>query len=134
LRVEPDVVRALFDQWRIGLIEDQLYNGREKLVPREDEIQHGSVQQLATNLGALPRGQPTRISVGRFRGLYTVDDVEYVDIVELGGFVVSGPCTIHDVTRRYGPGDYRITAYGFERPSLRFELLVTGLVARATAK
>jgi hypothetical protein len=134
LRVDPEVVRALFDQWRIGLIEDQLHNGRERLVPRENEIRPGSLQELASHLSALPRGQPTRISVGRFRGPYVLEGVEYADIIELGGFIAHGPCTIDDIARRYGSGDYRITASGFERREMRWEMLVHGVTARTGAK
>jgi hypothetical protein len=47
--------------------------------------------------------------------------------VELGGFHVSGPCGLDDIVRRYGPGSYRVTAYGFEPPALLWEVLVEDL-------
>jgi len=44
--------------------------------------------------------------------------------VELGGFHVPGPCETTEITRRFGVGDYRITAYGFDPPGVRWEVLV----------
>jgi hypothetical protein len=32
----------------------------------------------------------------------------------LGGFVVSGPASISEITNRFGAGEYRIAAYGLE--------------------
>ncbi len=84
---------------------------------------------LAARFGELPRGEMTRISVGRRRGPFQQEDVEYAWVVELGGFHVSGPSTIEDISRRFGPGDYRVTAYGFEPPGLRWESLVDGVGA-----
>lgn len=71
----------------------------------------------------------TRISVGRWRGVYPAgeDRADYAWIIELGGFHVSGPCTSDDITRRYGPGSYRVTAYCFDPPALRWEVLVEDL-------
>lgn len=39
------------------------------------------------------------------------------------------PCTLDETTRRFGPGDYQVTAYGFDPPGSRWELLVAGLAA-----
>lgn len=71
----------------------------------------------------------TRISVGRWRGRYQAgdDQADYAWIVELGGFHVSGACTLEEITRRFGSGDYRVTAYGFDPPGLRWEFLVEDL-------
>ena len=38
LRIEPDAVRALFEQWTIGLTEGQLRLAREPTVMRDGEI------------------------------------------------------------------------------------------------
>lgn len=127
LRVEPDTVRALFEQWCLGLTEGQLRMAREPRLPRRDEIPRARPVTLAERLAELPSGTVTRISVGRSRGDFQHGDLEFIEIVELGGFHVSGPCTIDEVTRRFGPGDYRVTAYGFEPPGLRWELLVGDL-------
>ncbi len=127
VRAEPDVVRALFDQWCLGLTEGQLRMSREPRVPRATEIPRTKCETLATRLAELPDAQPTRISVGRLREEFPHGDHEYLDVVELGGFHVSGPCAIGEITRRFGPGDYRITAYGFDPPGLRWELLVDGM-------
>lgn len=32
-----------------------------------------------------------------------------------------------EITDRYGKGDYRVTAYGFDPPELRWEVLVEGV-------
>jgi hypothetical protein len=127
LRIEPDAVRALFDQWCLGLTEGQLRMTREPRVPRRGEITRASAASLASRLNDLPDGEMTRISVGRSRGDFQHGELEFIEIIELGGFHVGGPCTVDEITRRFGAGDYRITAYGFEPPGLRWELLVSGL-------
>lgn len=126
-RVEPDFVRALFEQWCLGLTEGQLQLAREPRVPREQEVAHARPETLGLRLAELPQGQLTRISAGRFRGLFQHGDHAYAEVIELGGFHVSGPCTIDEITRRFGPGDYRVTAYGFDPPGLRWEFLVKGM-------
>ena len=50
-----------------------------------------------------------------------------VDIVELGGFHASGGCTLKDLTKRFGPGDFRVSAFGFVPPALRWEVLTKDL-------
>jgi hypothetical protein len=69
--------------------------------------------------------------VGRFRGLFPAGEgderADYAWIAELGGFHVSGPCMVEEITRRYGPGSYRVTAYGFDPPGLRWEVVVEDL-------
>lgn len=40
-------------------------------------------------------------------------------LVELG-FLVTEPTGIEEITRRAGPGTYRVTAYGFDPPGLRW--------------
>ena len=126
LRLQPDFVRALFEQWSLGLIEGHLRMRREPLVPRVHEIDHVSRAQLATLLESLP-SQLVRISVGRYRGPYALDDAHFVDVVELGGFHVSGPCTADKITRRFGSGDYRVSAYAFDPAWLLWEVVVEGL-------
>ena len=127
LRLEPQAVRALFDQWCLGLTEGQLRMAREPHVPRENEIARASVEALEARLAALPPAKTTRISVGRLRGPFRHDDADFAWVVELGGFHVSGPCTLDEISRRFGPGDYRVTTYGFDPPGLRWELLVEGI-------
>lgn len=131
LRVEPERVRELFDQWCLGLTEGQLRGRGEPNVFREHDIPAASPDTLTTRLAELPEGALTRISVGRWRGPFQAgeEDIQYAWIVELGGFHVSGPCTPSEITRRFGLGDYRVTAYGFDPPGLRWELLVEGLAA-----
>ena len=69
--------------------------------------------------------------IGRWRGVYQAGEEksDYAWIVELGGFHVSGPCTPTEVTRRFGHGSYRVTAYGFDPAGLRWEVLVEDLAA-----
>ncbi len=128
LRVEPEVVVELFDQYCFGLTERQLAK-RDPRVPVVDDIEKVSRTELAQRLAALPDAQVTRISVGRWRGAFPAgaDRADYAWIVELGGFHVSGPCTVDEITRRYGPGSYRLTAYGFEPPGVLWEILVEEL-------
>jgi hypothetical protein len=130
LRVEPETVRELFDQYCRGLVEAQL-DRKHPNVQLEAEIEKVHRDELERRLDALPEAQTTRISVGRWRGpcLAGEDPADYAWIVELGGFVVAGPCTTSEITRRHGPGSYRVTAYGFEAAGLRWELLVRDLRA-----
>jgi hypothetical protein len=125
VRVEPSVVRELFEQWSFGLVEGQLALDREPRMLRDNEVLHASRDELAERLAALPAGEATRISVGRYRGAYFHGDYAYPEVVELGGFHVAGPCKVDEIERRYGAGDYRVTAFGFEPPGLRWELIVT---------
>jgi hypothetical protein len=128
LRVEPETVRELFDQYCRGLIDAQLDRKRPN-IPLDNEIERVNVEELARRLGALPAGEATRISVGRYRGptMNGEDEQDYAWIIELGGFLVSGPCEPTEITRRYGRGSYRVTAYGFEPSGTRWELLVSSL-------
>ncbi len=128
LRVTPETVRALFDQWSLGLTESQLRTQREPSVQRAKELQRVKPDTLAARLAKLPDGQATRISVARYREAYAHGFEDYARIDELGGFHVSGPCTIREITQRYGSGSYRVTAYGFAPNGLRWELLVEGLL------
>lgn len=129
VRVEPVTVRDLFEQWCLGLTEGQLQMTREPRIPREHEVVRVRAAGLGARLAELPQGTLTRISVGRFRGSYQHGDHEYAQVFELGGFHVSGPCLVEDITQRFGPGAFRITAYGFEPSGLRWEVLVDGLTA-----
>jgi hypothetical protein len=128
LRVEPEIVRELFDQWCQGLTEGQLLK-REPRVARERDIEHVTRTALEDLLGAIPERELTRISVGRWRGQWQTGEhgAEYAWIVELGGFQVSGPCTADEIVRRYGHGSYRVTAYGFDPAGLRWEVLIEEL-------
>jgi hypothetical protein len=128
LRVEPEVVRELFDQWCLGLTEGQLTK-REPRVPLEADIPKASASELAARLAALPEREVTRISVGRWRGVYQAGDekADYAWIVELGGFCVAGSSTTHEITRRYGPGSYRVTAYSLEPARVLWEALIEDL-------
>lgn len=130
LRVEPETVRELFDQYCRGLIEAQLHRKRPN-VPQHGDIATVSADELARRLAALPQSEATRISVGRSRGstMCGDDDREYLWILELGGFLVSGPCELTEIVRRYGRGSYRVTAYGFEPNGLRWEVIVRDLNA-----
>ncbi|MFN0251492.1 MAG: hypothetical protein ACKV2T_31750 [Kofleriaceae bacterium] len=127
VRIDPETVRELHEQWCVGLIEAQLLRDREPRLPRASDTRRTTPKNLAERLAALPAGQLTRISVARYRDLYRHTDEEYHWVVELGGFHVSGPCTIDEITRRYGPGDYRVTSYGFDPPGVRWEIIVESI-------
>jgi len=128
LRVEPELLRDLFAQYCLGLTEGQLRK-REPNLPLEHDIMHVSPRLLAERLDTLPAGEVTRISIGRWRGIHPAgdDQAPYAWVTELGGFHVAGPSTPADITRRYGPGNYRVSAYGFDPPGLRWEVLVEEL-------
>lgn len=127
LRIEPELVRELFTQYCVGLTEGQLRK-REPNVPLQEDIPQIS-KQLAAKLDTLPSGEVTRISVARWRGTHPAghDQAPYAWITELGGFFVAGPSPTTDITDRFGPGSYRVTAYRFEPPGLRWEVLVEEL-------
>jgi hypothetical protein len=129
VRVGPDTVRELFEQWCLGLTEGQLQMTREPRMPREDEVVRVRAAGLGTRLAELPQGKLTRISVGRYRGSFQHGEHAYAEVLELGGFHVSGPCSVAEITRRFGSGAFRITAYGFDPAGLRWEVLVDGLAA-----
>jgi hypothetical protein len=126
LRVEPETVRELFDQYCRGLIEAQLTK-KKPGSPLQNDLPCVHKVELIRRLGALPEGQVTRISVGRWRGVHPADDLEYAWIVELGGFLVSGPCTVTEIIGRFGRGSYRVSAFGFDPAGLRWELLIEDL-------
>lgn len=131
LRIEPETVRELFDQYCRGLIEGQLAKKRPGSQLQSD-LACASTSELVRRLASLPTAQVTRISVGRWRGVLAADDLDHAWIVELGGFLVSGPCSLSEITQRFGRGSYRISAYGFEPAGLRWELLVEDLASDAT--
>lgn len=127
LRVTPETVRALFEQWSLGLTEGQLRMDGEPALPRASDFDRVKPAVLAARLAELPDDQLTRISVARFREWYPHGVHEFALLDELGGFHVSGPCTVREITQRHGGGSYRVTAYGFNPNGLRWELLVEGL-------
>jgi uncharacterized small protein (DUF1192 family) len=128
LRIEPELVGELFEQYCLGLTERML-SKREPRVPLQSDIELVHVPELERRLAALPEAEVTRISIARWRGTFPAgqDRAEYAWLVELGGFHVSGVCTLDEITRRYGPGCYRVTAYGFAPPGVRWEVLVEDL-------
>ena len=127
LRVAPDVARGLFDQWCLGLTEGQLRMNREPTVPRVGDVERVRSDKLEALLAALPEGEITRISVARLRESAVDGEREYICVSELGGFHVSGPCDKTEILRRFGPGAYRVSAYGFDPSGIRWEVLVEGL-------
>jgi hypothetical protein len=127
LRVEPETVRELFGQYCRGLIDAQLDHKRPN-TPQQGDLATVSGDELARRLAALPQDEATRISVGRLRDtVIGEDDREYHWLIELGGFLVSGPCEVSEIVRRYGRGSYRVTAYGFDPSGIRWEVIVSDL-------
>lgn len=124
VRVEPSVVRELFEQWSLGLVEAHLQREREPRMYRENEVVHVNEGELTARLARLPAGESTRISVARYRGEFQHGDYLYPEVVELGGFLVAGPCTIDEIVSRFGPGAYRVTALALEPTRLRWEYIV----------
>lgn len=135
LRVPPEDVRELYHTWLVGLWAGELQRPEPALPARlsdQDATRRVSREQLFDLLAALPDKQPTRISVARTAGEYALPDpadpacfTEYRNLTELGGFVVSGPTSISEITSRFGAGEYRIAAYGLEARGLRWEIFTT---------
>lgn len=136
LRVPPDEVRELYHAWLVGLWWGELRRSEPALPIRhteQDVVRRVSADQLARMLARLPDSQPTRISLARAIGEFAApapDDpapdafYEYRNLAELGGFTVPGPIELSHIASRVGPGDYRVSAYGFDPPGLRWEVYV----------
>ena len=100
-------------------------------IPNNEIQDEPQSEELKSLLAELPIGTRTRISLARDLG-----DDEMIDtptaaalgwgelrrVVELGGFVVTGPIPPAEIARRYGAGDFRITAYSFDPPGVRWEV------------
>lgn len=127
LRVEPLMVHTLFDLWCSSLTERYLRTAGEPMSVRKGEVRRATPAQLAALLNDLPRDEATRISVARFRGTFHSENVELLDLAELGGFHVAGACELADLTSRFGPGAFRVSAFGFVPPGRRWEVLVEDL-------
>lgn len=136
LRVPPALVRELHREWQRGLVEGELEQP-EPVLPagsnRRARERFVDAAGLAALLAELPMGARTRISVARNLG---DDDMtanesaplgwgELRRLVELGGFLAMGPIPAAEIARRYGAGDFRITAYGFDPPGVRWEAFAT---------
>ena len=131
VRVAPERVRELHAQWSQGLVEYHLRTVRTPYGPLERDFVRVEAAELAARLAELPEGL-TRVSVGRYRGEFQSENPEgdesyFAHVVELGGFLVAGPCELTEITRRFGPGSYRITAYRIDPPTLLWEVIATGV-------
>ena len=134
LRVPPEDVRDLYHTWLVGLWSGELQRAEPALPARhsdQDATRRVTHDQLARLLSALPDNRSTRISVARVVGEYVLPDataeaatsfVEYRNVAELGGFIVSGPIAISEITSRFGAGEYRVSAYALDAPGLRWEV------------
>jgi hypothetical protein len=132
VRITPERVRELYRQWTQGLTEFELRNSRKITVQLDRDLMRLTRAELVSRLAELPPKETTRISVARYRDIFGGPDAggdhaEFASVDELGGFLVFGPCESIEITKRFGGGDYRITAYGFEPSGLRWEALVMGL-------
>jgi transcriptional regulator with XRE-family HTH domain len=134
LRVPPALVRELHREWLVGLTEGELQRP-EPLLPTDDQRRarerHVKADGLARLLADLPMNTRTRISLARDVGEAFFGEgpngfpLEARNVVELGGFVVMGPIETSEIARRFGAGDFRITAYGFDPPGVRWEVFAT---------
>jgi hypothetical protein len=134
LKVPPAVVRELHREWLVGLTEGELQRP-EPLLPTDQERQarerHVTAAELARLLADLPMGAHTRISVAADLGEAFFGEGpagyprEARNVIERGGFVAAGPIPPTEIARRYGAGAFRITAYGFDPPGMRWEVLTT---------
>lgn len=133
VRVAPERVRELHAQWSLGLVEHHLRTAGAPYGPLDRDFVRVEAAELAARLAELPEGL-SRISVGRYRGRFEAQNPEgehrdYALIAELGGFLVSGPCELTEITRRFGGGDYRVTAYSLAPPTLRWEVIAKGVTS-----
>ena len=135
LRVPPEDVRELYHTWLVGLWAGELQRKEPARPARhtdQDAIRRVTPEQLAQLLAGLPEKHTTRISLARMVGEFVIPEgtdkdagfVEYRNLLELGGFDVSGPIAIADIVARVGAGEYRVSAYGFEPRGLRWEVFV----------
>jgi hypothetical protein len=139
VRVTPEAVRELHREWQRGLIEGEL-DRETPVLPSGDVLRkrerHVKQADLDAMLAALDLGKNTRISVARGFGIidYINDGEDVRRLVELGGFIVQGPIGVDELLRRYGPGEYRVTAYAIDQPGLLWEVITSiGLPARSPA-
>jgi hypothetical protein len=127
-------VRDLYHTWLVGLWAGELQRAEPALPARhseQDAIRRVTHDHLARLLSSLPDNRSTRVSVARVVGEYMVPDVadktatsftEYRNVDELGGFIVSGPIAISEITSRFGAGEYRVSAYALDAPGMRWEV------------
>jgi len=78
LRVSPDVVRGLYDQWCIGLTEGHLRHAREPNAARVGDIERVRPDRLASMLASLPDDEVTRVSVARLRDPMMYGEHDYI--------------------------------------------------------
>lgn len=127
VRVTPEVVRELHREWQRGLILGEMERDKP-VVPAGDVRRRceriAKQPELGAMLGALSLGTNTRISIARSLGTeYEIETGDVRRLVELGGFTVQGPITVDELLRRYGTGEYRVTAYGLEPRGLFWEVV-----------
>jgi hypothetical protein len=131
LRIAPEVVRELHREWHLGLVAGEL--ARKESVVLVDDLnereRHVTREVLSRLLADLPMGTRTRLSIARNRGeIESWEDDQHRsarNVTELGGFHVIGPIELGEIARRYGRGDYRVTAYSFDPPGVRWEVFAT---------
>ena len=135
LRVPPEDVRDLYHTWLVGLWAGELQRP-EPALPRATPIRTrpGASRRVATaQLARGAAGEAVDADQRRAHGRRVHDPrsgptrtsfVEYRNLSELGGFDVSGPISVADITARVGAGEYRVSAYGFEPRGLRWEVFV----------
>lgn len=136
VRVTPEVVRELHREWQRGLIEGEL-DRETPTLPSGDVLRkrerHVKQAELEAMLAALELGKNTRISIARGFGIidYINDGEDVRRLVELGGFIVQGPIGVDELLRRYGPGEYRVSAYALDQAGLLWEVITSiGLASR----
>jgi hypothetical protein len=122
LRITPDKARALFREWNLGLVCGELARREPVLAPsRLSSVDRPTFEGLCA---ALPLAVPTRISVARDLGVYSLESGEdFHQVQELNGFITHGPLRVDDLSARYGHGSYRVTAIALPEGNLLWEVL-----------
>lgn len=127
LRLEPDRVRKLYKQWRLGL-ENGFYERHKDSAAPLPMLTPTGKQGCLERFASLPIGQETRISVARYLWDLTNHElsIEYQEFEEQCGFVAFGPITIADLRDRYGTGaQFRVSAYSLTERRMLWEILTS---------
>jgi hypothetical protein len=98
VRIAPERVRELYEQWCQGLAEYHLRTARAPYGPLDRDYAQIGPAELTVRLAELPEGL-TRISVGRYRGQFLAT-TEGIDTLPRGG--AGGPRS--ESSAYYGTG------------------------------
>lgn len=134
LAVDPKRVRDLYHEWRTPLelserITEQQQSNPRQVTPARDpphEVRARTVRNPQVLLDALPGDRPIRLSLALHSSEWLSEDGERALIFhELGGFVTYGPVALTSLCERFGPGNFRLTAFDLAAEARLWECYVT---------